>query len=96
MTNAECRKKGFCPHYSDECEKMLAKPCNNPKMEGERPLIISLQSSLCWCCRKSVRQECSWAKDFVPIKGWNAVKTIKNPDGLYPIESYNVKDCPEF
>lgn len=58
--------------------------------------------SLCNFCQRSYKAGlmCSWAIDFTPVKGWEA---IYNPIN-YPLwggqakwqDSYFVKTCPEF
>lgn len=44
----------------------------------------------CWVCQKAcgtIDNQCSWARSFEPIKGWNARKCKG---------SYFVRSCPEF
>lgn len=51
-------------------------------------------NSLCWKC-KNATGFCSWSREFEPVQGWEAVKTIiKNQNGI--LESYEVKKCPSF
>jgi len=47
--------------------------------------------SLGWDCSKAIRNGCSWAKDFIPVKGWTAEPTRKKT-----FDSFRVIDCPEF
>jgi hypothetical protein len=50
--------------------------------------------SLCWECIKAYG-ECSWAKEFKPVKGWNAEPTkVKSKESNY--NSYHVISCPEY
>ena len=54
--------------------------------------------TLCWECSHSVHNKCSWARNFIPVDGWDAERTtcarqsLSCPDG----ESYIVKSCPQF
>ena len=43
--------------------------------------------SLCWDCANSTEWGCSWAQEFTPVDGWDAVEQ-KN--------GYMVIRCPEF
>ena len=43
--------------------------------------------SLCSFCGNACRNGCSWAEDFTPVKGWEA---IENKNGWF------VVDCPEY
>lgn len=55
---------------------------------------MSEKETLCWGCKNAICG-CSWADDSVPVKGWNAEKTIvKDNEGDF--ESYCVKACPEY
>lgn len=55
----------------------------------------------CWNCKKALGG-CSWSQDFIPVKGWEAQKTVKSGgvrgDGTKkpPMESYRITFCPEF
>ena len=59
--------------------------------------MTQFKSTLCWICQKA-GGNCSWSKDFTPVEGWNAKPTkiscAESPTGY--IESYRVKECPEF
>ena len=35
----------------------------------------NLKPTLCWSCKRAVKNKCSWAEDFKPVKGWLAVPT---------------------
>ena len=49
---------------------------------------------LCWTCKKACKK-CSWSKDFIPIKGWDAkVILVKDREGSF--YSYQIKGCPEY
>lgn len=48
--------------------------------------------SLCWYCRRSYTNGCSWAAELEPVPGWEAEPwTLAGG-----IESFNVKECPLF
>lgn len=48
--------------------------------------------SLCWYCRKSYTNGCSWAAELKPVKGWTAEPwTLAGG-----IEAYHVISCPLF
>lgn len=64
--------------------------------------------TLCWECSRS-GNECSWLRDFTPVKGWKATrydyitiykKTMKNVKrtgkGYCITDSYIVEECPLF
>lgn len=49
--------------------------------------------SKCWKCR---RVSCLWMKQFQPVCGWIADRfDYVTDDGLI-VDSYFVKDCPQF
>lgn len=51
--------------------------------------------SLCLDCRNSTKPSvCSWARNFTPVKGWEAVPTRHG--GFAPFDSYRVISCPKF
>ena len=54
-------------------------------------MMVSENASLCWRCDRACRNQCSWASDFIPVKGWNA-ELIKHET----MQSYCVYECPEF
>ena len=43
--------------------------------------------TLCWDCKNSTTYGCDWAREFIPVKGWEATET-KN--------GYLITNCPEF
>ena len=43
--------------------------------------------TLCWDCKNSAYYGCDWAREVIPVKGWEAEQT-KN--------GYLVTKCPEF
>lgn len=49
------------------------------------------ESTICWKCGKT-SGGCSWSRNFVPVKGWDAKEKAVRGIGL----SYTVKSCPEF
>lgn len=54
---------------------------------------------ICSVCAKAAGQ-CSWSKNFTPVFGWQAKKTlirhIVNGKRDLDIESYKIDYCPEF
>ena len=51
-------------------------------------------STQCWNCARAINGW-SWAREFIPVKGWNATPIKKN--SFYgEFESYIVHSCPEF
>lgn len=60
-----------------------------------------VHGTICWNCSKATGN-CSWSKNFIPIEGWKAKKTILNLGySAYSGKpkkavSYIVKKCPEF
>lgn len=58
---------------------------------------IVRKQTLCWICAKA-GGNCSWSKNFTPVEGWNAKPTkirCREQETGY-LDSYNVKECPEF
>ncbi len=57
-------------------------------------------STLCWRCRHAAgRQMCSWARELIPVPGWQAepsflVETFKGE--RMTLRSYHVQACPQF
>lgn len=58
-----------------------------------------LPHSICQNCANAV-SGCSWARDFVPVEGWDAEPTVVHlatEDGrIYEDPSFLVKHCPLF
>ena len=55
------------------------------------------KESLCWVCRRAAgAQQCSWARAFLPVEGWKAVRrdVVGRRDEL--LCSYRVMECPQF
>ena len=57
---------------------------------------VSYKDSLCWFCKNSVIDGCSWSREFVPVNGWDATETSKKSYSSSMSKSYNVTSCPEF
>lgn len=58
-----------------------------------------VSNQLCWNCKRCSapdEEKCSWAAEFIPVKGWKARKTIIGGGEQEPIESYDIQDCPLF
>lgn len=60
------------------------------------------KSTICWDCKKAIKG-CSWSKSFVPVRGWDATKTMlfassgrREKKKFRHVESYIVSSCPEF
>ena len=59
--------------------------------------------SLCWTCQRSATKpcnQCSWAYNYTPVKGWTAEETvcdIHDTSGKRtPIHSYHITACPQY
>lgn len=48
----------------------------------------------CWTC-KNCYGGCEWSRDFQPVPGWIAEKTVINNDGE-TLESYKIIKCPKY
>lgn len=48
----------------------------------------------CWTCRNACGG-CSWSREFQPVEGWTAEKTVIPSNGEYA-ESYRIVKCPEY
>lgn len=49
---------------------------------------------ICWEC-KNAKCGCSWTKNLIPVRGWDAEATI-NPDKEGAFRTYKINKCPEF
>ena len=47
--------------------------------------------TLCWDCKNSYTNGCSWARKLIPVKEWTAFHSKKKE-----FESYLVVNCPKF
>lgn len=65
------------------------------KKGNDMGLIPTGRDTLCWSCRKAVR-ECSWSDLFEPVPGWTAEKTVIETNGAACRDSYRVIRCPEY
>lgn len=59
--------------------------------------------SLCWSCANAVpdkcgKRGCAWSRHFKPVEGWDAQETrmYSGKEGKYSVQSYCVRQCPEF
>lgn len=56
------------------------------RVKGEQP---------CWTCAKACGKNgkwCSWSRDLIPVKGWEAVpSTVRKKE-----KSYRILYCPEY
>lgn len=64
----------------------------NPEANGGGKVT----ESICWQCANATDgSKCSWARDFTPVEGWDAIpKRIKFNE--YITDSYIVRGCPKF
>ena len=62
------------------------------------------KDTLCWHCANAVPNRagtrgCSWSKKFIPVEGWEALKTnvfaSNGKNKTRVTQSYIVKSCPE-
>ena len=54
------------------------------------------RETLCWTCKNAAgAQRCSWSSEFIPVEGWNAMRSDLQCDGRM-IESYCVIECPQY
>ena len=51
--------------------------------------------SLCWNCDRATGF-CPWSREFEPVQGWVANKTIVHQSRKINFESYDVIYCPLF
>lgn len=55
--------------------------------------------SICWDCKKATGF-CSWSREFKPVEGWEADKTLITGQGCdgrqIIVDSYCVHQCPLF
>lgn len=61
------------------------------RKNGER------SGTLCWECDNAYGG-CSWSRNFTPVEGWDAqyVRRVYKSKGVYVMDSYEVRNCPEF
>lgn len=52
-------------------------------------------NSLCWKCGRATGF-CPWSREFEPVQGWTANKTIVRQSADVEFESYEVIKCPLF
>lgn len=86
----------FCPKCKN-CSSTLADGahCTLSKLPvGDRDYCSRFEmrpDSLCWDCKNSATNGCSWAKSFTPVDGWNAMQSVAGAS-----DSYCVFECPKF
>lgn len=87
------RAQNFC---TLECMRMHRFDHSKVKSGGERNNQGT--KTLCFSCAKATTGECSWSRDFVPVKGWTATEWIfaKGNERMDPVVSYEVEECPEY
>ena len=53
--------------------------------------------SKCFSCRKATGVcKCSWAESFTPVKGWDAEPTKIHMFAHDDVDSFLVRECPEY
>lgn len=57
--------------------------------------------TLCWSCQRACgEQMCSWAKEFKPVEGWEAIETefeVRGKKGFRKmVQTYRVDACPLY
>ena len=55
--------------------------------------------TLCWCCRRSFLNGCSWAESGIPVDGWDAIEDTREWDWNgtpHLFKTYYVLKCPLF
>lgn len=58
---------------------------------------LGYRPTLCWDCTNSIRPEiCPWAREFIPVDGWEAEETECMDTTDRPYSSFLVKKCPLF
>ena len=51
--------------------------------------------TLCWDCQRAFgNEQCSWARGFQPVQGWEAIDTRLRSVSNGTIRSYRVSACP--
>ena len=64
---------------------------------GKNKVVVDYGSKdfqKCWTCKKACGG-CSWSREFIPIDGWTAEKSII-PHNREHAETYKIIDCPEY
>ena len=90
MCSRTCECCGRVFFSKSKLRKYCSKVCAKDMAQRKRDEY----GQLCWTCRKACGG-CDWTRCFKPVEGWNAKQTvIKNSNG--DIQSYRIKECPEF
>lgn len=88
--------KGKYKYYSVSEYMHLVNNNRLHKKKEDRRKARGTRMTLCWSCsRASGDNQCSWAKSFQPVEGWEASKRILYSDRGNMI-SYQVINCPEY
>ena len=59
-----------------------------------KPDYSAAEYQPCWTCQNSCGG-CNWSREFKPVDGWEAEKTILISNGEYA-DSYRIISCPEY
>lgn len=64
------------------------------RRDGHAPPL----SQPCWNCKRAIpcKEQCQWAADSKPIKGWVAEKRTIKESANKPFETYMIKSCPLY
>lgn len=94
LSDAEvARRMGISPGTVRNWRKKFGLPCRaNWECRGKR------SDTICWTCQNACGG-CSWSRNYVPVEGWIAEKTIRrytDDHGFRLVESYNVLYCPSY
>ena len=54
------------------------------------------KGTLCWICANAYAHKCEWMKNYTPVNGWEAQKTVIHDLFNGDIDSYKVIKCPNF
>lgn len=65
---------------------------------GEKKNIVvdygAKDYQLCWSCERACGG-CEWSREFKPVKGWTAEKTVIEDNGEH-CETYKIIKCPKY
>lgn len=61
---------------------------------------VRLKEQLCWTCSHAAKGDisiCPWARDYKPVKGWKASRSIIPTHSLgHGYHSYAIEACPLY
>ena len=53
------------------------------------------EDTICWLCANATGG-CAWSKEFKPVPDWVAIPTKINSNYYTGVDSYIVRQCPQF